>query len=365
MITFIFSSVTCFIVAQESEEEPPPVPPDQLLLRDYRPKSIFQTASTVVEKAKFPVIDMHSHAYAKDELMLEQWVRSMKEVGVEKSIIMVGTAGAGFDQARELYSKYPDQFELWVGIDFDGFNKPGWTEHIVAELERCQKLGARGVGEINDKGRGLRGQREPNNFPTLHADDPRMDPIFEKCAELGLPVSLHIAEPFWMYEPMDKTNDGLMNAHKWQIPEEPGVLRHAELIATFDRAVERHPETIFIVGHMANCSHDLSILARLLDKHPNLYADTGARFAELAPVPRRNREFFTKYQDRILYGTDLGFEKHMYRTTFRLFETEDEHFYPHFMSNYHWAWHGMGLSDQVLRKIYRENALKLRNGLNR
>jgi len=335
------------------------VPPDQLLLKDYRPRSIFEVPVTRVEKARFPVIDVHSHPYVQTPSQVEQWIRNMDEVGIEKSIIMVGATGKTFDDAVALFGKHPERFELWCGIDYTGFDQPDFAARAIAELERCQRKGAVGVGELSDKGRGLRGVRgNPDAFP-MHIDDPRMDAIIERCADLKLPVNIHVGEDKWMYEPMDRHNDGLMNSFKWRIPEDPAVLRHDEVIATLDRALKKHPRVTFIACHLANTCHDLSIIGRMFDAHPNLYGDIGARFSELAPIPRHVAKFFTQYQDRILYGTDMGLDVEMYRTTFRLLETEDEHFYPERFSAYHWAWHGFGLPDPVLKKIYGDNARRL------
>ena len=327
--------------------------PDQLLLKDHRPRSIYKIPQTRVEKARFPVIDVHSHPYARTPEQVDQWVRNMDEVGVAKSIVMVGATGKRFDDAVALFQKYPDRFELWCGIDYTGFDQPGFAERAIAELERCARAGARGVGELSDKGRGFQGTAG------MHIDDPRMDPIFQKCADLGLPVNIHVGEDRWMYEPMDRYNDGLMNSYKWKIPNESGVLRHEEVIATLDRAVKKHSHTTFIACHLANCCYDLSILGRMFDRYTNLYADIGARFGETAPIPRYMARFYEKYQDRLLYGTDMGFDTEMYRTTFRILETEDEHFYDWKLFSYHWPLHGIGLKDKVLKKVYADNAAKI------
>ena len=195
----------------------------------------------------------------------------------------------------------------------------------------------------------------------MHIDDARMDPLLQKFSELKIPVQINVAEPMWMYLPMDSTNDGLMNAYEWRLDNQKGILSHAEMVRTLANAAKRHPQTIFIASHYANCCYDLSVLAALLDQYPNLYAEIGARYAETAPIPRYMNKFFEKYQDRILYGTDMGFDKEMYQITFRILESSDEHFYETEQFGYHWALHGFGLSDQVLRKVYRENALKILN----
>jgi predicted TIM-barrel fold metal-dependent hydrolase len=162
-----------------------------------------------------------------------------------------------------------------------------------------------------------------------------------------------------MYEPMDRTNDGLMNAWKWRVPNAPGVLQHDEVVDTLERAVKRHPRTLFIACHFANCCSDLNRLGAMLDAYPNLSADMGARFAEISAIPRFMSRFFQRYQDRLLYGTDVNPEEEMYRVTFRLLETADEHFYPAYFRKYHWPMHSFALPDEVLKRVYRENALRL------
>lgn len=162
-----------------------------------------------------------------------------------------------------------------------------------------------------------------------------------------------------MYETMDSTNDGLMNAYKWRIRKNPGVLSHDEVVRTLDRAVGKHPRTTFIACHFANCCFDLDRLGTLLERHPNLYADISARFGETAPIPRAVASFYRKYQDRLLYGTDMGLSPEMYRTTFRILETHDEHFYAMDLFNYHWPLHGFGLKDSVLKKLYSKNAQRV------
>ncbi|MEK6781901.1 MAG: amidohydrolase family protein [Bacteroidota bacterium] len=330
--------------------------PNDIKLSDYRPKSIYRIPETKVRKARYPVIDMHSHNYAATEKALAQWVKIMDEVGVEKTIIMTTATGAKFDSIYAKYAVYGDRFEVWCGFDYTGYPKAGWIEHAVKELERCHKVGAKGVGELGDKGLG-----EVNSEPTpgygLHVDDARLKPLFEKCAVLKMPVNIHVADPYWMYLPMDSTNDGLMNAYSWKIDlTKKGILNHPQLITTLENVVRENVKTTFIACHLANCEYDLEILGALLRKYPNLYADFGARFGETAPIPRYMNAFCEKYQDRLVYGTDMGYEPDMYATTFRILETNDEHFYNIELFGYHWPLHGFGLNDHVLKKIYAENA---------
>jgi len=331
--------------------------PETLLLKDYRPVSLYRTPTTHIEKARFPIIDVHSHPYAESPTDLQQWIENMKKAGIEKTLILSHEHGARFDSVYAIYSQYPEQFEVWCGFDYTGYDQPGFGPAAVAELERCFKLGAKGVGELGDKGKGLYYCKPPAYG--MHLDDPRMDPLLEKCAELGMPINIHVAEPLWFYQPMDSTNDGLMNAYHWRLDNQPGIVGHQGMIQILERAVKRHPKTTFIACHFANCDYDLTILGNLFDKYPNLYADISARYAETAPIPRFVRNFYEKYQDRLLYGTDMGFDLDMYQITFRILESWDEHFYERDQFGYHWALNGFGLSDEVLQKVYRNNAVKV------
>ena len=355
----IFLLVMCCNVELFSANEKPV--PDTLLLKDYRPKSVYNVPQTTVNKAKYPAVDMHAHDYARTPEQIAEWIRSMDESGVEKAIVLTMAVGKEFDAVYAKYAKYSDRFEVWCGFDYTGYDKPGFGPAAVKELERCYKVGARGVGELGDKGKGLFYCR-PTKAWGMHLDDPRMDPLLEKCAELGMPVNIHVADPYWMYLPMDATNDGLMNAYKWRLDNQPGIVGHEGMVDILERAVKRHPKTIFVACHFANCSHDLNKLGKIFDECPNLYADISARYAETAPIPRFAASFYKKYQDRLVYATDMRFSTKIYRLTFRILESEDEHFYAWDNFSYHWPLYGFGLNDLVLKKVYRDNALKIIGG---
>ena len=330
--------------------------PTELKLKDFRQQSIFRIPVTNIKKAKFPVVDMHSHDFAKTDEEVIRWVKTMDQAGIEKTIILSGAIGTRFDSIYSKYAKYGHRFEVWCGFDLNGYENPGWSEKAVLGLERCIKVGARGIGELSDKGFGL---RYPGGFGP-HINDPLMKPLLKKCGELNIPINIHVAEPLWMYLPMDSTNDGLMNAYMWRIDStQKGILGHAALIETLDNAVRDNPNTTFIACHYANCEYDLSILGSLLDKYKNLYADASARFGETSTIPRYMASFYEKYQDKLLYGTDNIPESHMYEITFRILETLDEHFY--YYRFYHWPSYGFGLNDNVLKKVYHENAKKILN----
>src|SRR5882762_1652592 len=336
-----------------------PQDPTNLKLKDFNPISIYKIPQSKIEKAKYPVIDMHSHDYPKSDAGVEEWIKTMKEAGIEKTLILSYATGARFDSVVAKYDRYKDKFEIWCGFDYTGIDKPGWQEHAVAELERCYKKGAKGVGELGDKGLG-EFYSTPVHGWGLHIDDPRMKPLLEKCGALHMPVSIHVAEDEWMYLKADSTNDGLMNSSKWHVDmTKKGILNHDQLVATLENAVKNNPATTFVACHLANCCSDLNKLGRLFDAYPNLYADIAARFGEIAPVPRYTHDFFEKYQDRIVYGTDMGTEKNMYSITFRILESADEHFYERDLFSYHWPLYGLSLSDETLKKVYNGNARKI------
>ncbi len=330
-----------------------------LLLKNYRPHSIYKIPITKVKKAKYPVIDIHSHPYVKSETELDQWVQNMDSCGIRKTVILTYSWGKKFDSLVTFFSKYPNRFILFCGFDYEGYNKPDYGPAAVKELERCYKEGARGVGELGDKGKGLFYCKPP--AWGMHIDDPRMDPLLEKCAELNMPISIHAGEPEWFYEPMDSTNDGLMNAVDWRLDNQKNILSLAEELKCLENAVKKHPKTTFIACHFANQVTDLSKLGKLFDKYPNLYADIGARYAEVAPIPRYTKAFMEKYNNRLLYGTDMGFDRPMYEITFRVLETADEHFYDIDQFGYHWALNGLDLSNNTLKKLYNKNAEKILN----
>jgi len=332
---------------------------NDLKLINYRPVSIYNIPVTNVTRAKYPAIDMHTHVYGQTDQDIARWIRVMDVCGIEKAIVFTGATGARFDTLVKMYSKYGNRFELWCGFDYSGYDKPGYGPEAVKELERCFNKGAKGVGEVMFKGKGITPSSKAKII--MLPDDPRLDPLFEKCAELKLPVNLHISEDKWMYERMDSTNDGLMNASKWEVKIEYGAKTHEDMINRLENTLKKHPRTTFIAAHLANCCADLSGLGNFFDKYQNLFADISARYGEIAPIPKYVHDFIEKYQDRIVYGTDMSFNERIYRVTFRILETDDEHFYETEMFNYHWPLYGLALSDKTLNKLYKANAVKIMN----
>ena len=339
------------------EESVPASPADKVLLKDFNPVVVNNIPVTSVERAKFDIIDMHAHDYAMTEEEIAQWAKTMDEVGVLNTAIMhCSWIGRPFEEYVAAYAPYKDHFRFWCCFDYTDMSPEG-IQNACELLERYHnELGAVGVGELGDKGEGDTYAR-PGDGKDIHIDDPRIQPLIRKAGELKMPISIHIAEPYWMYLPMDETNDGLVNAVTWHV-DTTNCYGYDKLMETFENAVRENPNTIFIACHYLNMSHDWPRLGALLDKYPNMYVDISARVAESAHTPRATREFLIKYQDRVLFGTDNGMDPQMYRNIFRVLESNDEHFYiPDY--GYHWALSGFNLPDDVLKKIYHDNAERI------
>ena len=331
-------------------------PADKILLTNFRPVAVDNVPTTYVERAKYTIIDMHSHDYAVNQQEIADWVKAMDAVNVEHTAIMhCSWIGRPFEEVVEAYAPFKERCRLWCCFDYSDMSEAGIAK-ACETLERYHEMGAVGVGELGDKGEGDLYAR-PVEGKDIHIDDPRIRPLIQKAAELKMPISIHIAEPYWMYLPMDETNDGLVNAVTWHV-DTTNCLGYDALMTTFENAVRENPNAIFIACHYLNMNHDLPRLGALLDKYPNMYMDISARVAESAHTPRATREFLIKYQDRVLFGTDNGMEPDMYRKIFRVLETNDEHFYiPDY--GYHWALSGFNLPDEVLYKLYRGNAERI------
>jgi len=371
--------------------------PDQLLLKDYRPKSVYKIHVSDIQKAKFPVIDCHHHAQSRTPEQVDQEVKLMDAAGLQASVAFMGVGegptyrASAFDDGYKIYSKYPKRFYLYTGLDLRGCDQPGWRpDATMAELERCRKMGAVGVGELHDKGMGIggvvvgppnwrgtmgagrsggsgrgeaaggRSQQPRTPVQGFHPDAPQLDAIWEKCADLGMPVNLHVSDPYWSYLPQNRFNDGLMNGYSWRLDNKPGIMQHNELIESYEAAAKKHPRTVFIASHLANLDYDLNRLGQIFQRNPNFYVDFSARFHETCTIPRTTAEFLKKWGHRVTYGTDIPFSQHLFSLTYRILESNDEHFYDqdfYFNFNYHWPMYGMGLPDDVLKKVYHESAL--------
>lgn len=343
-----------------------PGSPETFRLHEFKPKSVFNTAQTIVTRAKYPAIDMHAHAW-DNHYNIREWVTRMDAANIEKTVVLSFETGKMFDEVVKQYKPYADRFSMWCGFDYTGYDSDkSWTKNAIAELRRCRDKGAAGVGELGDKGVGEY-YSSPVTGIGMHINDERMDPLFEECAILKMPVSVHVADPIWMYMPMDVHNDGMMNAYNWRVELREGMLGYDELLLTLEEAAAKHPNTIFIACHFANCTHDLQRFGDMLNRFPNLYGDISSRLKEICTVPRYAKAFIEKYQNRLLFGSDVGYDvtkpmqyaSDIYDISFRLLETADEHIYMHHLFKYHWPLYGLALSQDVLKKLYAENARKI------
>jgi uncharacterized protein len=305
------------------------------------------------------VIDVHAHVYANTPNEVADWVRTMDEVGIEKTVILSDAIGGEFDRLVVLYlTPYPDRFQLYCGIDTSSLSSPDFSEKVVGELIRCYQKGARGVGEITDKGWGIGGTSE-SPLPReqrLHVDDPRLDRFWQKCAELKLPVNLHIADHPSCWKPLDALQERTPDFQGFNLYGKD-VPSYEQLLQARDRLLAKHPATKFITCHLSNQGNDLAAAGKSLDRFANLYFDISARDYELGRQPRAALKFLNRYADRVLFGTDMGRDKVVYLGWWRLLETADE-FIP---GRIWWRQYGLELPPEVLKSLYRTNAQRILN----
>lgn len=308
---------------------------------------------TRITKYRMRVIDAHSHdVYAQDPAAVAAWVQLQQQVGVEKSFIFTGKSGAEFRAAAARYAGAdPGRFLMFAGISADGVATPEYGELLRQRLRADVRAGAVGLGELTDKGMGLVHVGEQAYF----IDDARFDALWDEAGKLQLPVFVHIAEPAAFYQPADERND-LRRSLNWSLYGK-GTPGFEDMQSRFQKVIARHPHTIFVAVHAFNLGNDLGRVGALLDKYPNVQVDFAARMWELARQPFTARRFFVKYSNRILFGTDNDPTLAMHLAHARQLETEDEWFWP--PDAEWWRGYGMHLPDAVLRKVYRDNALRL------
>ena len=343
-----------------------------VLLKDYHPASSLVIPVTHVQKARFPAIDFHAHSAFNGATReaVDKWLRLMDEAGVETAIVYTDAIGAEFDRQADLFLSYGKRFQVYCTFDNTNINAPDYRERVVRELERCYRKGARGVGELSDKGFGLEGGMAaylaakasggkrvgPPQNERIHLDDRRLDPFWEKCAELNLPVSLHVADHPSCWKPLGPTQERSPQYDALNLYGQD-VSSYEELQAMRDRVLGRHPRTKFVAVHLSNEGNDLAAVAKALDRYPNLYVDISARAYELGREPRSAARFLTRYKDRVLFGTDDRIGPEMYPGWWRFLETDDD-----YIQGYAgWRIYALALPDPVLEAIYRGTALGLLN----
>jgi predicted TIM-barrel fold metal-dependent hydrolase len=328
---------------------------------DYRPRSTLVTAAHPVPRAKFPAIDYHGHPQGllTSAEGIARLGAALDSLNVRYMVAADNMSGERLQRAVAVIRASPqmkDRVRVLAGIDFRNVG-PGWAEKAIAQLEADVAAGAVGVGEIG-KGFGLT-TRKPDGT-RLHIDDPALDPIWDACARLKLPVFIHTADPQEFFQPIDYTNERWLELSLFAERRYP-----ADRFPSFDTLMternnlfRKHPKTTFVAAHMGWHANDLPRLAKLLDEMPNVYTEVGAVLYDIGRQPRAAHDFFIKYQDRLLFGKD-SFQPEEYPYYWRVFETRDDYF--DYYRPYHafWKLYGIDLPDSVLKKVYYQNALKL------
>jgi predicted TIM-barrel fold metal-dependent hydrolase len=327
-----------------------------LNLSDFTPQSMLRVAEHSLERPKFPAIDFHNHV---DGLEPAEVLRTMDACGIEHLVNITMRPGTdGIDSLARLRAASPGRFSTIAWMDWRDLSEDGFFDRSVRRLEQCVAAGAIGMKIWKDLGLRLHGR----DGSLLRIDDPRLDPLFARAAELGVFIMFHTADPAAFFLPTDEHNERFeeLSAHPdWSFYG--SAFSREELLVQRNRVFARHPETRFVAAHMGEQPEELAAVAAMLDSHPNVQLDMSARVAELGRQPFTARRFFLRFADRILFGADLLPEESMYRAHYRFFETDDEYFdYPsHASRQGRWQIYGLGLPDAVLERIYRGNARSL------
>ena len=351
----------------------------ELLLRNFRPKTTLQVKQTDLQRAKFPVVDLHTHfryRFRHSPEQLDAFVGLMDRNNIAVCVSLDGQLGDDFrEHAAYLWTKYSNRFMIFANIDWRGDGEvddpASWACHrddfgarTVERLREAQKLGASGLKLFKQFGLGY---RNPDGS-LIKIDDERWNPIWKACGELGLPVIIHTSDPAAFFDEIDETNERWEELHRhpeWSFPADKFPTRES-LLAARNRVIERHPETKFIGAHVANNPEDLATVSQWLRKYPNFHVGIASRIGELGRQPYTARQFFLEHADRILFTTDGPWPETRVRLYWRFLETFDEYF-PYsekeFPPQGFWNIYGVGLPDVVLKKIYHENALRLIPGL--
>lgn len=365
----------------------------KLTLQEFEPVTTLRVEEHPVERPRFPVFDTHIHLRFSG-LSAREVVAIMDSVNVRRLVNLEINWNWGdvlVEQVNMYQQKYPDRFLTAANIDFSGIDDPDFSDRALSQLEESYRLGARAIKVWRNLGLHVK----DSSGKLVPIDDPRLDPLWRRAGELGMPVIFHIADASAFWQPVDEHNERYEEmqarltpySRKWgnrgprfetiagpvpkiRLMRHPFLLYYNPyqyppknvLIAQRDRVIRRHPETTFIGAHIASYPEDLAFVGRELDELPNLYLDMSHRIPELGRQPYTARAFFLKYQDRITFGLDGPPEIEAYRASFRFLETKDEYFdYPRARSipQGRWKIYGLGLPDSVLKKIYFENAQRI------
>ncbi len=347
-------SFSSFLFAQEKPLEM------KMDFEEYEPPTSLVVEEHHVTRSKFPFIDIHNH---QGNMNTSDFVELTSKMDKLNMAVMINLSGRGFRSSGDhleksienIKNRFPNRFVLFTNVEFADIDNPEWAARTIQQLEGDVKRGAMGLKIY--KSLGLFNKDKSGKVIAL--DDPRIDPVWAKCGALGIPVLIHAADPKQFWQPIDKNNE------RWlELKLHPGRRHDTDsiswetVIAQQHNIFKKHPNTKFINAHLGWYGSDLKKLGGLMDQFPNMYTEIGAVIAELGRQPRAAKAFLTKYQDRVLFGKDSWVPEE-YETYFRVLETEDEYFPYHKRYHAFWRMYGIGLPDDILKKIYYKNAMSL------
>lgn len=335
-----------------------------MTIEEFEPRSTLVVEENPLTRAKFPFVDVHSHWFRAPAMTTGAVDSLLMDMDAMNMGVVVNLSGGSGDRLvnamANMDGRHPSRMVTFANVNFEGIGDPGWGERAADQLRQDVAAGARGLKIYKSLGMNTL-DTDGNRVPV---DDPRIDPVWEAAADLGIPVLIHSADPANFWQPRDRYNEKWLelklNPGRFHPPGEGPSFE--QIIAEQHNLFARHPDTIFINAHLGWMGNDLGALGELFDLYPNVYSEMGAVIYELGRQPRTGKAFVTKYKDRILFGKD-AYNRDEYNTYFRVLETADEYF-PYYRK-YHaqWKMYGLDLDDDVLQHIYYKNALRLIPGL--
>lgn len=334
-----------------------------ILLRDFQPEPSLHVAAHKIQRAKFPVIDVHTHTNDAmgigDRVDPKEMVERMDRLNIKTVVILTGMWGERLQTIIDtMVRPYPGRFMVFTQFDWSKIDDPNFTQLMVHQIDDSVTRGARGLKVLKELGLGVRDK----SGKLLAIDDPRLDPVWDECGRLGIPVFIHVADPEAFFHPVDAHNERyeeLIEHPDWSFygAQFPTI---QELMAQRDRMFTKHPHTTFVALHFGSWPENLDFVEQTLQKFSNVMIETGAREGELGRQPRHAREIFMKYPSRIMFGTDEGAGEAIYENYFRWLQTDDEYFpYAQYPAQGRWMIYGLGLPDEVLENVYHKNAERL------
>ena len=353
-ITFFllfFGGITYYIIDKIQEKN------NLMDIEEYSPRSTLIVTETKLKRSKYPFVDVHNHQFDMPIKDLSKLVEEMDSLNMGFMVNLSGFRGLYLEQSlKNIKESAPTRFGLFLNIDFEKLDDSSFAKEQVELINKAVAQGVIGLKVY--KSLGLTDKDKKGN--RIAINDPRLDPIWKACGDLNIPVLIHSGEPSSFWEPKDKYNE------RWlELRQKPGRYRDPEKNPSFEKILaeqhavfKKHPNTTFINAHLGWMGNDLDRLGKHLDQHPNVMTEIGAVLAELGRQPKRARQFFIDYQDRILFGKD-SYNVSEYYTYFRVLETEDEYFDYYRKRHAHWKIYGLSLPDTVLQKVYYKNALHL------